>query len=266
MLNAVSGARTDIGLKRSLNEDSIVAGTHLWAVADGMGGHAAGDVASRLVAESLRSLDAHLTIRPGDVVACLAQANERILDYAVQVPQAAGMGSTVAGLAQVMVGGIEHWAVFNVGDSRVYRCHAGGMSRATVDHSETEELIMEGRISEEEARHHRLRNVITRSIGTDPAPQVDLWVLPPTPGERFLVCSDGLTTELTDHQIADVALSVVDPDEAAGSLLAAALAAGARDNVSVIVVDLPATEADGFDPADDITLPRLKLAREDLHG
>jgi len=262
MLRAASGARTDVGLKRTLNEDSIVAGVRVWAVADGMGGHAAGDVASRLVAESLRELDAREPLRPADVVNCLGVANQRVLDYAADVPSAAGLGSTVAGIAQVVVGGADHWAVFNVGDSRVYRCRAGAVSRATVDHSETEELILEGRISEDEARHHRLRNVITRSIGTDPCPRVDLWVLPQVPGDRFLVCSDGLTNELTDAEIARILFANPDPDQAAGALLAGALAAGARDNVSVIVVDLGDPSGPGLDFEDDITTPRHRLTRE----
>jgi protein phosphatase len=262
MLKAASGCRTDVGRKRTLNEDSVVSGRQLWAVADGMGGHAAGDVASRLVAETLRELDAREALRPGDVVACLGEANQRILDYAAHVPAAAGLGSTVAGIAQVVVGGADHWAVFNVGDSRVYRCQAGTMARATIDHSETEELILEGRISEDEARHHKLRNVITRSLGTDPSPRVDLWVLPQTPGDRFLVCSDGLTNELTDPEIARVLLPDPDPDHAAGVLLAGALAAGARDNVSVIVVDLAEPSGPAGDLDDDITKPRQRLTRE----
>jgi protein phosphatase len=195
-------------------------------------------------------------------VACLGEANQRILDYAAHVPAAAGLGSTVAGIAQVVVGGADHWAVFNVGDSRVYRCQAGTMARATIDHSETEELILEGRISEDEARHHKLRNVITRSLGTDPSPRVDLWVLPQTPGDRFLVCSDGLTNELTDPEIARVLLPDPDPDHAAGVLLAGALAAGARDNVSVIVVDLAEPSGPAGDLDDDITKPRQRLTRE----
>ena len=167
------------------------------------------------------------------------------------------MGTTIAGLASVNVAGARHWAIFNVGDSRVYRCHGGLLSRATVDHSETEELVLAGRITEEEARHHHLRNVITRSVGSDPAPQVDLWVMPQMPGERFLVCSDGVTSELSDEQIAAVVLHEADTREAAERLVDEALSAGGRDNTSVIIVDFT---ADVVDQADEATLPRMRIA------
>ena len=257
MLTTVSGSRTDTGLHRVLNEDSILDGPQLWVVADGMGGHAAGDVASRIVIDSLRRLGSSgRAIRPPELTSALDQANAAILAYADENPQAAGMGSTVAGVAQVTMGDEPHWAIFNVGDSRVYRCFGGVMARATTDHSEVEELILEGRITEDEARTHKLRNVITRSMGTDPAPQVDTWVLPQTPGERFLVCSDGLTTELTDPQIAEVLLSGADAGQAAETLLALVLAAGARDNVSIIVVDLL---GDAENDLDEQTLPRVQV-------
>ena len=257
MLTTVSGSRTDTGLLRVLNEDSLLDGPQLWSVADGMGGHAAGDVASRLVIESLRRLgSSERAIRPPELASALAEANAAILAYADEHPRAAGMGSTVAGVAQVSVGDEPHWVIFNVGDSRVYRCFGGSMARATTDHSEVEEMVLDGRITEDEARTHRLRNVITRSMGTDPAPQVDTWVLPQTPGERFLVCSDGLTTELTDPQIAEILLGVADPGQAAELLLSQALAAGGRDNVSVIVVDLLGeAESD----LDEQTLPRVRV-------
>ena len=258
MLTTVSGARTDVGRRRVLNEDSILDGPHMWAVADGMGGHAAGDVASRLVIESLRQLAgaSHAIVRPSDIPDALNQANETILHHTRLNPTTAGMGSTVAGLAEVVVGGQPHWAVFNVGDSRVYRCFGGAMSRATTDHSEVEELLMAGRLTEDEARTYEARNVITRSIGTDPAPEVDLWVLPQSPGERFLVCSDGLTSELDDSQIAEVLLSVADPGEAADRLMASTLEAGARDNVSIIVVDV---FGDGPEDLDEKTLPKIRV-------
>ena len=257
MLTAVSGVRTDVGLKRDLNEDSVIVGPPLWAVADGMGGHAAGDVASRIVVETLGSLASSVraVVRPADVQDALERANERILSHEKMHPGTRGMGSTVAGIAQVSVGDAAHWAIFNVGDSRVYRCFDRVMSRATTDHSEVEEMVLAGEITEDEARVHAGRNVVTRSMGTDPAPQVDLWVLPQTAGERFLICSDGLTTELPDTQIASVMLSDASPDEIAGRLLDMTLAAGARDNVSIIVVDVRGDESD----IDEITQPRIAV-------
>ena len=160
-----------------MNEDCILVGERIWVVADGMGGHASGDVASAYAVTSLREIDGMEDLKPADITGAVATANRRILEHVGRDPRSSGMGTTIAGLASVNVAGARHWAIFNVGDSRVYRCHGGLLSRATVDHSETEELVLAGRITEEEARHHHLRNVITRSVGSDPAPQVDLLSL-----------------------------------------------------------------------------------------
>ena len=244
------GARTDVGRVRSLNEDAFVAGSHLWAVADGMGGHAAGDVASRLAIEGLTAID-----RPGlsvaDVEDAIAAANAHIIASGQTNPETAGLGTTVSGLVEVVIGGAHHWAVINVGDSRVYRLDAGGLARATIDHSEVEELIMAGLITEEQARTHPLRNVITRSLGSLPPPQVDVWVLPQTEGERFLICSDGVHGELTDPEIADT-LTGRAPQEAVDALVERALAKGGRDNMTAVVIDvLRSTD----EPTDGTTNP-----------
>lgn len=253
MLEVTSGFRSDVGRVRALNEDSVLCGRLIWAVADGMGGHAAGDVASAIVIDVLTELDANPALRPQDVGAAIAHANGRILHHAAQAPESWGMGTTVAGVALVQVAGADHWAIFHVGDSRVYRCQGGRLTRATVDHSETEELVMEGQITEEQARTHANRNVITRSVGTDPAPALDLWLLPTTPGERFLICSDGLSSEVADEDIAAVVVGQTDPAIAADRLTELALEAGGRDNISVIVLDVSA-EATG--EVDEITRPR----------
>lgn len=248
MLQVVSGHRSDVGRVRRLNEDAVLAGARIWAVADGMGGHAAGDVASRLVIEELGLLDASGPLRPADLVRCIGGANDRIVRHGAEHPKATGLGTTVTGLALVSVGGADHWAVFNVGDSRVYRVMDGQLSRATIDHSETEELVLEGVITPEQARTHHARNVVTRSLGMPAAPEVDVWVLPQTPGERFLICSDGLTGELDDGAIS----AIVDDHPAAGpaadALVTAAVRHGGRDNVSVVVVNVEGTlqtEAEG---------------------
>jgi protein phosphatase len=229
---------------------------HIWAVADGMGGHAAGDVASAYTIESLQEADRMPDLRPADLLAAIATANQRILDHVRGEPESQGMGTTVAGVASVQVGGAAHWAIFNVGDSRVYRCSGSALSRATVDHSETEELVLAGKITEDEARHHKLRNVITRSVGSDPGPQVDLWVMPQTPGDRFLVCSDGVTSELADDAIASAILGEPDPRVAVDRLVAAALAAGGRDNTSAIILELAPVSDDVLEEA---TLPRIRI-------
>ncbi len=250
------GFRTDVGRQRSLNEDAVLAGQQIWAVADGMGGHAAGDVAAALAIGRLKALDQQPDLRPGDLNAAIAQANADVLDYGQRHPDAWGLGTTVTGLARCLVAGSAHWVVFNVGDSRVYRIWDGQLSRATVDHSETEELVLRGLISPEQARTHQLRNIITRSVGTVPAPLVDLRVLPQSPGERWLICSDGLNSELTDIQIARVVTNIADPVRAADALVEAVLRTRARDNVSVIVVDVH-----GDDQIDETTNPRGHLCR-----
>lgn len=253
------GACTDVGAVRSLNEDRYYVGTYLWVVADGMGGHAAGEVASELVVSHLRELD-YDHLDQSAIISALMIANAAVLAYGEENPEARGLGSTVTGLGRVDIGGAEHWAVFNVGDSRVYREYAGILSRATLDHSEVEELILQGAITAQEARHHFARSVVTRSIGTDPAPQVDLWVLPQTPGERFVICSDGLTNELTDEVIAEILARCAGAEQAAIELADAAWKAGGRDNISVVVVNV----ADGQDDPEvaEATNPRSRLRGE----
>ena len=256
MPHVAVGASTDVGRVRALNEDAFLNGDRVWVVADGMGGHAAGDVASRLAVESLRELDGLDELRPALVNAAVARANAAVVRHGMVHVEARGLGTTVTGLAEVTVGGVAHWAVFNVGDSRVYRYAGGELHRATVDHSEVEELLAAGLIEPAEAREHPARHIITRSVGMRPAPAVDLWVLPQTPGERFLLCSDGLTSELDDDQIAAVLAAHPDAGEAAEALIAAVLATPARDNVTVLVVDVRSAE-DGA--GDEITVPRTVL-------
>jgi PPM family protein phosphatase len=253
------GACTDVGAVRSLNEDRYYVGTYIWMVADGMGGHAAGEVASEIVVSELRKLDYDHLERQA-VVDAVMSANAAVLKYGRETPDARGLGSTVTGLARVDIGGAEHWAVFNVGDSRVYRDYAGVLSRATLDHSEVEELILQGVITPEQARNHSSRSVVTRSIGTEPAPQVDLWVLPQTPGERFVICSDGLTGELDDPTIQEILATCADPEQAARGLVDAAWAAGGSDNISVLVVDV--ADGDDHPEVEEITNPRSSLRAE----
>lgn len=254
------GARTDTGLVRTANEDSILVGRYLWAVADGMGGHAAGDVASQIVVEALAELD-RPELSTDDLVRGLQVANRRVVTHGAEHPDAAGLGTTVSGLAEVNLGGAHHWAIFNVGDSRVYRLDGSDVARATIDHSEVEELLLAGQISEGEARSHPARNVITRSIGTDPAPVVDVWVLPQSARESFVICTDGLVNEVDDAEIGRLA-SREDPREAADDLVQAALGAGGHDNVSVIVVHV---ERPTDDPVEGPTNPRDGLvAVEDV--
>jgi serine/threonine protein phosphatase PrpC len=256
-LRVRAGAATHVGRVREHNEDALLAQGMVFAVADGMGGHAAGEVASRIAVEALAELAERPPGRTEDVAAVLRSANERILQSQAQAPEQRGMGTTVSGLTVVDAADRDHWVVFNIGDSRVYRLADNRMSLVTRDHSEVREMVDAGLIDASEAARHPLRNVITRSLGSDPAPTPDLWVLPPTPGERFVVCSDGLSGELEDREIMLLARQDADPQAVADELVAAAVRAGGRDNVSVVVVAVDSGEGSGHDDAD--TAPRAGM-------
>jgi protein phosphatase len=201
-----------------------------------MGGHAAGDIASSLVVETLGGLDGRAVLEVDDLKGCISGINNKILEYGFRNPASAGLGSTLSGVAYVTVAGADHWAVFNVGDSRVYRLASGRLSRATVDHSEVENLILAGELTAEQARSHSSRNIITRSLGSNPAPEPDVWLLPRGSQELYLVCSDGLTNELLDDEIASILIASETPQDCVDRLIESALDRGARDNVSAVVV------------------------------
>ncbi len=253
------GVATDVGRVRQHNEDSArVAGT-IFVVADGMGGHAAGEVASGIATDALMELAERPVLQAHDIVEQLAEANRRILESAARHPEQTGMGTTVAGLALVSGGGSQHWVVFNIGDSRVYRLIDGQLSQVTVDHSEVQELVDRGIITAEQAQRHPGRNVITRSLGRDPMGQVDHWVFPPYPGEAFVICTDGLSNELGLADIESVLLDVHDAQEAADELVRRAVQAGGRDNVTAIVVTV---QEQGFHAdVDEDTTPREAIGR-----
>ncbi|GAA1343369.1 PP2C family protein-serine/threonine phosphatase [Saccharothrix algeriensis] len=232
-----TGAASDIGLVRESNEDSLLVGSAVFAVADGMGGHAAGEVASAMAVEHLRALDGRDDLRPDDIRDALAAANTAIRAAGQADPERTGMGSTVTGLALVAQAGSPHWVVFNLGDSRVYRYAGGVLELLTADHSEAAELVAAGRLTPEQARTSPFRNVITRALGVHHGVDPDHLVIPAVAGERFLLCSDGLNGELDDDRIAAVLRATPDPGAAAEELVRQAVAAGGRDNVTVVVVD-----------------------------
>lgn len=231
-----SAAATHAGLVRTVNEDAFLALPGLVLVADGMGGHAAGDVASALVVHTFDPLGGADHRQAGDVVKAIGEANRAILAEARRHPEKLGMGTTLSGLAVVDEAGAQHWLVFNVGDSRVYRIEDGNARQLTVDHSEVAELVASGRLSRGAVRTHPLRHVITRSLGSTPPPYADTWLVPVAAGDLFLVCSDGLTDELDDAQIAALMLESPDVRVAATNLVEAAVRAGGRDNITVVVV------------------------------
>lgn len=238
MLTLRWGSATDVGRIRTLNEDSLLAVPGLFVVADGMGGHAAGEVASRLAVEEFARLAEQAPVRAEDLTQTVRLANEHILSAGAERGDQLGMGTTLTGVGVVGAEQGEQLAVFNVGDSRVYRFTGGRLEQLTVDHSAVQELVDAGRLSAQDARSHPRRNVVTRSLGSDPGPAPDLWLVPPAAGDRYLVCSDGLTGELEDPAIAELLATNPDPQAAADQLVVGALAAGGNDNVTVVVLDV----------------------------
>jgi serine/threonine protein phosphatase PrpC len=225
------GAASDPGRVRPANEDAAVAEDGLFAVADGMGGHAAGEIASRVAVEALRT-------SAGDgLVEAVRVANRAVLDRAAEDPALRGMGTTMCALALVE-GEPPQVLVVNVGDSRAYLYRDGELQQLTDDHNLVAELEREGRITREEALVHPQRNIITRVLGNDPDVEVDEFPVDVFRGDRFLICSDGLFNEVRDDAIADVLRTKKGPQEAADELVRRANAGGGRDNISVVVVDV----------------------------
>jgi protein phosphatase len=252
MIHFSHGAATSVGRVRQVNEDSYLAVPPLFVVADGMGGHGSGDLASRIAIEDM---SACVKLRPlfaEAVLTALEHANRHIIER----DEANRMGTTATGLAALETAGGDHLMVFNVGDSRVYRLSGGRLEQLTVDHSEVQELVLAGVITKEQARTHPRRNVVTRALGSDAGLLPDHWLLPAVGGDRYLVCSDGLFSELPDEVILPL-LAVGTSQQAADALVSAANDAGGHDNVTVVVVDIESDD----DGADERTLPREVLSR-----
>lgn len=236
-------AATDTGRRRSANEDSWVAKFPLFAVADGMGGHSAGDLASAAVVEHLANAARGGFVTTEAIEASLDAATADIVEIAAG--SELGVGTTVTGAALVLQDGHPYFAVFNIGDSRVYRFERNELAQVTRDHSVVQELVDAGAIAAEDAEHHPDSNIITRAVGFGARPDIDYWMLPPRTGMRLLLCSDGLTKEVTEARIRLHLAAGLSPVETAGALVDAALASGGRDNITVIVVDVLAAPDDG---------------------
>ena len=227
------GAATSTGRVRRVNEDSYLVLPPLFAVADGMGGHDAGEVASAVAIDVLERYARGGPLSVDAVLAALDDANRAVIGR----DEAHRMGTTITGLASLVTPAGSQLMVFNVGDSRVYRLAEDQFGQLTVDHSEVQELVLAGAITPEQARTHPRRNIVTRALGSELVVRPDHWLLPPLPGDRYLVCSDGLTGELTDEEILPL-LRAGNQQEAATALVAAADEAGGHDNTTVIVVDV----------------------------
>lgn len=226
---------SDPGLKRSVNEDSILLHHEggFWLVADGMGGHERGDVASQAAVAGFAgcALPADFASAVQDVANRFYQINHQLWE-AGDPGSAAHMGTTAVALLIR-----EHrFAVLWVGDSRAYIFRSGGLFQLSTDHTQVQELVDEGILSQADARNHPMSHVLSRALGVAPAVQVDIVQDQLEVGDRFLLCSDGLTGPVSDDQIRTL-LANPDPEAATASLIAAAHEAGAPDNVSVIIVD-----------------------------
>ncbi|MDQ1467724.1 MAG: family protein phosphatase [Actinomycetota bacterium] len=228
-----AGASSDVGQVRIGNEDGFLIDDRLalYAVADGMGGHQGGEIASATALEALRA-----AVASGQALdAAIVLANTAVFEKAATDRDLRGMGTT---LTAVAILGESRLLIGHVGDSRAYRIRDGVLEQLTEDHSLVEELVREGRLSPEEAEVHPRRSVITRAIGIDPEVEVDLYTIEPRTGDRIVLCSDGLTTMLKDEEVLRIAAPEADPRLAADRLVDAANEAGGEDNITVVVLDV----------------------------
>jgi protein phosphatase len=223
---------TDPGRKRRRNEDSFVIDPPLFAVADGMGGAQAGEVASRLAAAAFREFHEADELDPEERLAAIIQeANRRIFERAADDAQVSGMGTTIT--AALVAD--EALVIGHVGDSRAYRLRDGKFEQLTDDHSLVADLVRSGRITPEEADAHPQRSVITRALGTDREVDVDTFTVPAESNDLFLICSDGLTTMVDDEEIRTLVTRASDLDQAGKGLVKAANKAGGEDNITVVL-------------------------------
>jgi protein phosphatase len=235
-------AATDVGLVREVNEDAQLAAPPVFLVADGMGGHAGGDVASAIVVEEFGRLagttyDADSAVRA--VTDALEASQRRIEEHAAGGVGRAAPGTTVAGVLLVDGdgdGAQPSWLVVNLGDSRVYRIHGGELLQVSRDHSLVQDLVDSGEITEDEAADHPDRHVITRALGGPGFTEPDLFWLPVEPSDRLLVCTDGINGLIGDAVIGGILAAEHDPAAAARALVAAALDAGGEDNATAVVL------------------------------
>ncbi len=240
------GAVTHVGQVRTGNEDSLLADNNVFMVADGMGGHNAGEVASLMAVEQLREAAGSI-IAETDLVQALESANEVIYAESMTNHLHHGMGTTLAAMVVLDNNSI---VVAHVGDSRVYMWNEGSLTRLSKDHSYVQELVDEGIVSIEEARTHPRRNIVTRALGIDAEVDIEANTFPVTVGAWYVLCSDGLVDEISDADIAKVLERCTTPHEASQALVDAANAAGGRDNITVIVVSTASPYAEVVVPAE----------------
>lgn len=239
MMHATAAAATHVGRIREGNEDAYLCADGLYFVADGMGGHSAGEVASDIAVTTLSELLSkvvHNGLSADDLAAAVRHANTAILTEAMRDRAKAGMGTTLTGLA-IADSDRRHALVANVGDSRTYLWRHGELRQVTKDHSHVQSLVDRGAITRAEARVHYQRNIVLRAMGIDPDLEVDVFELDIEDGDRFVVCSDGLVDEADDDAIEIAIRTSPRPDDLAQALVQLANDNGGRDNITVVVVD-----------------------------
>ncbi|CAN7223473.1 protein phosphatase 2C domain-containing protein [Microbacterium sp. LjRoot45] len=237
---------THRGRRRDVNQDAVLALYPLFVVADGMGGHIGGEIASTSTITRLRTVAEKGTVTTKAVEKALGRAVADIDSHPEATDE--GTGTTVTGVYLDVSGDEPTWVTLNIGDSRVYLFRDESLAQITTDHSVVQELIAAGRLSPEEAENHPYGNVITRAVGPSDGVAPDYVKLEVVDGDRFVVCSDGLTKELTDYGILHFLLQHEDPTEAVDAMLEAALENGGRDNITIIVLNV--TRA-GSSPTED---------------
>lgn len=243
---------SDVGKVRANNQDSGYSGSHLFVVADGMGGHAGGDVASAIATNRIREVDRDYPTADDAqhaLQAAILSANGILGDTVFEHPELTGMGTTVSALLRVG----SRIALAHIGDSRIYLYRDDTLEQVSVDHTFVQRLVDSGRITEEEALVHPRRSVLMRVLGdVDSSPEVDSWILETEAGDRWMLCSDGLTAVLRPEEIRKVLARAGTPRAAAERLVALSLDGGAPDNVTVVVVDIaPDIETEAGDRRPD---------------
>lgn len=227
---------TDTGRRREANQDAFLAAFPLFVVADGMGGHIGGEIASASTVDRLGSMVGKGKANAKAIERALSRAVADIASHPETTDE--GTGTTVTGVYLEAEAGREAWVTLNIGDSRVYLMRDGQLDQLTTDHSVVQELIASGRLSPEEAENHPYGNVITRAVGPSERVTPDYVRVEIVDGDRFVVCSDGLTKELTDYGIQHFLEHNADPKGAAEAMMSAALENGGRDNVTIIVLNV----------------------------
>ena len=239
----LSAAASHVGKIRASNQDSGSVGNHLFIVADGMGGHAGGDVASALAIRHLVALDrpySSVEEAREEIYRGILDAGKELTRAVADHPELTGMGTTISGMVRVG----NKVVVAHIGDSRIYLLRDGVLEQITADHTFVQRLVDSGRITPEEAAVHPRRSVLMRVLGdVDVDPEIDTHVLDTKPGDRWLLCSDGLSGYVAEREIAEILLTTDDPEEACEKLIQASLAEGAPDNVTAVIVHIDDSDA-----------------------